>query len=81
MRLVSFRSVIISGGQYDLSNRFLGPVFLPDLWEKARDPIFGELVHRLARAASATEQGLTFPALEIDQLVANLYGVPELAAV
>jgi hypothetical protein len=78
-RLVSFRSVVIAGGQFDLSNRFLAPVFLPDLWEKAGDPIFGEQVRRLARATSAVEQGDVFPPREIDQLVASLYGVPELA--
>ncbi len=77
VRLVSFRSVTIAGGQFDLSSRFLAPVFLPDLWEKAEDPILGEHVRRLARIAVALERGEIVPAGDVDRLVARLYGVPE----
>lgn len=78
MRLVSFRSVIIAGGQYDLSSRFLGPVSIPNLWEKMRDPKLGEYVLRLARACTTAGQNDPFIDGEIDRAVARLYGVPQL---
>ncbi|MBU2605160.1 MAG: SAM-dependent methyltransferase [Alphaproteobacteria bacterium] len=78
VRLVSFRSVTIAGGQFDLSSRFLAPVFLPDLWEKAEDPILGGHVRRLARVTIAAERGEPVHADNVDRLVAQLYGVPEL---
>jgi hypothetical protein len=79
IKLVSFRSVTIAGGQFDLSSRFLTPVFLPDLWDKAEDAIFGEHVRRLAAVTNATQRGEVISASEVDRLVAYLYGVPELA--
>lgn len=79
MRLVSFRSVTIAGGQFDLSSRFISPVFLPDLWEKSEDPIFGEYVRRLARVTTAAERGEPANTSDVDRLVAQLYGVPDLA--
>jgi hypothetical protein len=79
IRLVSFRSVTIAGGQFDLSSRFLGPVFLPNLWEKAEDPLLGRHVSRLARVALSAERGETVYSDDVDLLVAQLYGVPELA--
>jgi adenine-specific DNA-methyltransferase len=77
IRLVSFRSVIISGGQFDLSNRFIDPVFLPNLWEKAKDPKSGEIVRRLALLSNKLNE----PIIEgdVERMVARLYGVPELA--
>jgi adenine-specific DNA-methyltransferase len=79
VRLVSFRSVTIAGGQFDLSRRFIAPVFLPDLGGKAEDPILGEHVRRLARVTLAAERGEPAHADDVDRLVAQLYGVPELA--
>jgi adenine-specific DNA-methyltransferase len=79
MRLVSFRSVTIAGGQFDLSSRFLAPVHLPDLWEKAQDPFYAEHVRRLALVSRAAEGGRAASHVDVDQLVAHLYGVPELA--
>ena len=79
VRLVSFRSVTIAGGQFDLSSRFLEPVFLPDLWEKAEDPIFGEYVRRLARVSIAAERGEPTRAGDVDRVVSQLYGAAELA--
>lgn len=79
MKLVSFRSVTIAGGQLDLSSRFVGPVFLPNLWEKGEDPHSGELVLRLAQSTLATERGQSSNPVDIDRIVGSLYGVPELA--
>jgi len=79
IRLVSFRSVTIAGGQFDLSSRFLAPVFLPDLWEKAEDPLLGAHVRRLAHVELAAERGEPVDANNLDRLVAQLYGVSELA--
>lgn len=78
MRLVSFRSVTIAGGQFDLSSRFLAPVHLPDLWEKAENPLYADYVRALARISRSTEMGHAVPDVEVDRLVAYLYGVPEL---
>ena len=79
VRLVSFRSVTISGGQFDLSSQFLGGAFIPNLWEKAEDPFVGEYVHRLARVTvNAARRELARPD-DVDQMVALLYGVPQLA--
>jgi hypothetical protein len=50
-----------SGGQYDLRHRFLAPVFLPDLWDKADNPLFGEHVRRLADITLAVERGEQHP--------------------
>lgn len=79
MRLVSFRSVTVAGGQFDLSSRFVAPVHLPNLWEKAEDPLYAESVRALARVSRSTTEGEISPSFDIDRLVAHLYGVPELA--
>lgn len=81
MRLVAFRSVTIAGGQYDLSSRFLIPVHLPDLWEKAESPLYGDHVRNLARVSRAAETGQTISGIDVDRLVAHLYGVPELGEI
>ena len=78
MKLVSFRSVTIAGGQFDLSSRFVSPVFLPNLWEQGEDPRFGGVVRQLARATMSKERGQPPNPADIDHLVAKLYGVAEL---
>ena len=75
VRLVSFRSVTIAGGQFDLSSRFVAPVHIPDLWEKAQNPLYSELVRALANAAVKREVDA---GVDIERIVAALYGVPEL---
>jgi hypothetical protein len=77
-RLVSFRSVTISGGQFDLSNRFVAGTFLPNLWERAEDSFVGEYVRRLARVTANIDRGEHARQSDVDQLVAQLYGVPHL---
>lgn len=79
MRLVSLRSVTIAGGQFDLSSRFLAPVHLPDLWEKARDPRYAGHVRAMANVGRDTQKKVLLSSNEIDRLVALLYGVPDLA--
>lgn len=79
MQLVSFRSVTIAGGQYDLSSRFISPVYIPDLWEKARDPINAGHVRVLTRAGRTSAKGEAIARDEIDYVVASLYGVSSLA--
>lgn len=78
-RLVSFRSVTIAGGQYDLSSRFLAPVPIPDLWDKAENPLYAEQVRTLAQASRSAAAGKVVVGADVDRLVAYLYGVPELA--
>lgn len=79
MRLVSFRSVTVAGGQFDLSSRFLDGVFLPDLWERSEDPLLADCVRRLAREGAGDERINAVRATRVDRLVARLYGVDRLA--
>lgn len=79
VRLVSFRSVTIAGGQYDLSKRFLNRVYLPNLWEKSLNPVLAEYVRELARHSHGAKDRSGIQNGHIDRLVARLYGVPELA--
>lgn len=74
VRLVSFRSVTIAGGQFDLSSRFLAPVHIPDLWEKAQNPLYSKLVRALASSDVKREVDT---GVDIERIVAALYGVPE----
>jgi adenine-specific DNA-methyltransferase len=78
-RLVSFRSVTIAGGQFDLSSRYVGGVFLPNLWEKAEDPFVGDDVRRLAQITANLARGERTYQSDVDRIVARLYGVPQLA--
>lgn len=78
VRLVSFRSVTIAGGQYDLSSRFLQSVHLPNLWEKAENPLYADHVRTLARVSRASEVGEAISGVDVNRIVAFLYGVPEL---
>ncbi|MBP1884981.1 HsdM family class I SAM-dependent methyltransferase [Sinorhizobium mexicanum] len=77
-RLVSFRSVTIAGGQFDLSSRFVSRVYLPDLWEKATNPLYSDYVRALAQVSRAVERGHNTHNVDVERLVAYLYGVPEL---
>lgn len=77
VRLVSFRSVTIAGGQFDLSSRFVAPVHLPDLWERSENPLYADQVRTLMRLARAAARGEA-SSIEIDRIVASLYGTPEL---
>ncbi len=79
IRLVSFRSVTIAGGQFDLSSRFVAGTFLPNLWEKAEDPLVNDAVRRLARVTIGGPRGDRFMSGDIEQEVARLYGAPQLA--
>jgi hypothetical protein len=78
VRLVSFRSVTIAGGQFDLSSRFIAPVYVPNLWELAENPLYAGHVRTLAQVSRAAAKGTTLPGIDVDRLVAQLYGVPEL---
>jgi hypothetical protein len=78
VRLVSFRSVTIAGGQFDLSSRVIAPVYVPNLWELAENPLYAGHVRTLAQVSRAAAKGTTLPGIDVDRLVAQLYGVPEL---
>lgn len=77
-RLVSYRSVTIAGGQFDLSSRFLNPVHIPDLWEMARSPLYTDYVRVLADHARAVDEGKPLSSPDVERAVAYLYGVPQL---
>lgn len=79
IRLASFRSVTIAGGQYDLSKRFISRVYLPNLWEKSLNPMLAEYVRELARHSNGAKDRSGNQDSHIDRIVARLYGVPELA--
>ena len=79
IRLVSFSSVIIAGGQYDLSKRFISDIYIPDLWDGVSQATQSENVKFLWQATEQIEGGEHVSMEDIDQRVAQLYGVPELA--
>ena len=78
VRLVSYRSVVVAGGQFDLSSRFITGTFLPDLWAKMTDSASGMYVDQLARMYSDDHRSTHTSQRNIDRLVALLYGVPQL---
>ena len=79
MRLVAYRSVVIAGGQYDFSKRFVSDVFLPDLWQTVLDSKLRDYVGELARATQQLAYGQQPLTGQVDHLVAKIYGVPQLA--
>lgn len=79
VRLVSFRSVTVAGGQYDLSRRFISRVHIPNLWDKSSDPVFAKYIRELARLHSSENDDPVLKKSRVDLLVSRLYGVPELA--
>jgi len=79
MRLVAYRSVVIAGGQYDFSKRFVSDVFLPDLWQAATDTGLRDYVGELSCATKSDAYGEQPKRRQIDHLVAMIYGVPQLA--
>ena len=78
-RLVSLRSNVVAGGQFDLSGRFVRDVYIPNLWEKLFDPLFGESVRKLSRITSDNINGIHSDSKSVEIAVAQLYGVPQLA--
>ena len=81
IRLVSLRSPILSGGQFDLSRRFVGGTFIPNLWEKATDPMIPNSVEQMARACGGLSRVGSRDSRLVDQLVVQVYGVPRLAEI
>lgn len=79
VRLVSFQSNVLAGGQYDLGRRFVGEVALPDLWEKVSDREGWERTEELARITEGRRSGVEPMRERAEDVVAQLYGVPELA--
>ena len=77
-QLVSYRSVVVAGGQFDLSSRFITGTFLPNFWEKMIDSSNGIYVAQLARIQSEVRHASHASQRDVDQLVALLYGVPQL---
>lgn len=77
-RLVSYRSVVVAGGQFDLSSRFITGTFLPNLWEKMADSSSGAYVAQLAGIYSGIRHARHTSQRNIDKLVALLYGAPQL---
>lgn len=79
MRLVSLHSNVVAGGQFDLGNRFVKDIFLPDLWDKVSDSVSGNLIRQLSQVTSQTLGGEHISLINVDRAVAQLYGVPQLA--
>ena len=79
MRLVSLYSNVVSGGQFDLSNRFVKDVFLPNLWDKVSDPFWSESIRQLSQVTTQILDGEYVSLVDVDCVVAQLYGVPQLA--
>ena len=79
MRLVSFYSSVVAGGQFDLGNRFVKDIFLPDLWDMVSDPLLGESIQQLSQVTTQQQRGEDISPMNVDRAVAQLYGVPQLA--
>lgn len=79
LRLVSFRSNILAGGQYDLSHRFVADVSIPNLWELIADPYLARYVNELAEVTTRVFDGRRPSRHVVDRAVKRLYGVAQLA--
>ena len=79
IRLLSLQSVVIAGGQYDLSNRFVSETFIPNLWDGISSPLHAEHVTRLIQVTELVASNQTVAWRDVDHWVAQIYGVPELA--
>ena len=79
MRLVAFQSVVIAGGQYDLSKRFVSDAFIPNLWDGISNPEQATHVSRLIQATEQAARDQRVSWRDVDHWVAQIYGVPELA--
>ena len=78
-RLVSLRSNMVAGGQFDLSSRFVSDLDVPNLWEKACDPFLAKYVRELSRVTAGRLEGVYDQVESVERVVAQLYGVPQLA--
>ena len=79
LRLVSFRSNILAGGQYDLSHRFVADVPVPNLWELVTDPYLARYVNELAEVTKGVVGGRRPRQHVVDRAVKRLFGVAQLA--
>ena len=78
VRLVSFQSNVLAGGQYDLGKRFVGEVPLPNLWDLASDREGWAYTEELASITDNKQKGVGGQQEKADNVVAWLYGVPGL---
>jgi hypothetical protein len=79
-RLLQYYAPHVSGGQFDLSPRYVDDVPLPNLTELSADPVRGVRVRWLADFAEAS-QGTSSPSEdEKESIVADIYGPQIIAA-
>ena len=69
-RILQFYAPHVSGGQYDLSPRYVNDVPLPNFSELLVDPVQGDQVRNLARLAQADDVAKR----QRDALLTELYG-------
>ena len=67
----------ISGGQFDFSSRFLAGTFIPNLWEKV-EILLSVNIYDVSKGHVNAMRGERSHPGDIDQMVALLYGVPQL---
>ncbi len=74
VKLLALYAPHVAGGQFDLSLRHVGPIFLPNFRELSLDPDRGRLVSALATLGKAID--LSEPAWRAKtlQMVTELYG-------
>ena len=75
VRLVSFQSNVLAGGQYDLGKRFVGEVPLPNLWELVNDREGWAYTKELASITENRQRGVEGQQEKADDLAAWLYGI------
>lgn len=66
----------VAGGQFDLSKRYVDQVPVPNLPATAKDSIKGPVIAELDVHGRAMSSGESVPSSRVDQLTADLYGVP-----
>jgi len=78
VKLLALYSPHVAGGQFDLSLRHVGPIFLPNLRELSFDPDRGRLVSTLTALGRAIDLSDPIWQSKTSQMVSELYGTRSL---
>ncbi|GEM_PF-692327 len=73
-QLLSLNCPRVSGGQFDLSIRYVNNIYLPDLSDN--NQVSGQVVEQLSQFGRMIGQGTLVGAQLLSETVANAYGIP-----
>jgi SAM-dependent methyltransferase len=71
-RLLALACPRVQGGQFNLSPRFVKPIFIPDL---SSDAVTGEVIQELARIGRGIHAGKVYDKDQQNQVAARAYGI------